>query len=228
MDKRISCKTLYNLINSKEMIASGSESNIYKNSSNSLFKFRAGYFADALGLEKENMENLTLDQIELAIQIRHANSNSFQYFKQKEKENELKKVIKMDKFLQYSNTPKSLVFVDDICVGYILPYHKDMITLKDYLEADNLQPTQKLQVYLNIEREINELRENYIYHPDLTLGNILVNPKTSETQIIDFEDDIVVCDKEYLLGEIAYKRYLRTFSDLLSVNQKENDERSAK
>ena len=74
MDKRISCKTLYNLINSKEMIASGSESNIYKNSSNSLFKFRAGYFANALGLEKEDMENLTLDQIELAIQIRHANS----------------------------------------------------------------------------------------------------------------------------------------------------------
>ena len=29
-------------------------------------------------------------------------------------------------------------------------------------------------------------------------------------------------------NEIAYKRYLRTFSDLLSVNQKENDERSAK
>ena len=226
MDKRISCKGLYNLINNKELIASGSGANLYKYSNNSLFKFRAGYFAETLALDKEDMEDLSLSQIALAIQVKNANSNSFQYFKQKQKENDLRKVIKRGKFLRYSKTTNSMVFVDDICVGYILPYHKDMITLKDYLKAEDLQPAQKLQVYQNIERAINELRENFIYHPDLTLGNILVNPDTCETQIIDFEDDVVACDELYLPGELTYKRYLRSFSELLSASQKETEEKS--
>ena len=70
MDKRISCKGLYNLINNKELIASGSGANLYKYSNNSLFKFRAGYFTETLALDKEDMANMAESFISLTSLVR--------------------------------------------------------------------------------------------------------------------------------------------------------------
>lgn len=98
--------------------------------------------------------------------------------------------------MKYNQLPRGVVYVNDYPVGFILTRQRGMVNLYDYIMANGLTEEEAESVSSSVGNATRELGKNCIYHFDLTTRNILYNPSTRDTQIVDFEDSVRVCDSE--------------------------------
>ena len=98
--------------------------------------------------------------------------------------------------MQHNELPRGVVYVDGYPVGFILKRQYNMVNLYDYILTKGLTEEEAESISSSVGIATRELGENCIYHFDLTTRNILYNPSTRDTQIVDFEDSVRVCDGE--------------------------------
>lgn len=112
--------------------------------------------------------------------------------------------------------PQGLVLVNDLCVGYLLSFNKNMEDLYSYMSSNLPSESFRKRVIENVYISAQELLENGIFHNDLTARNIMVNPKTGDIQIIDTDD--IICLSENEMTDEQNKNYI-------SIKQKEINEK---
>lgn len=127
----------------------------------------------------------------------------------------LNAIAKQDK-ITHTNLPQGLVLVNDLCVGYLLSFNKNMEDLYSYMSSNLPSESFRKRVIENVYISAQELLENGIFHNDLTARNIMVNPKTGDIQIIDTDD--IICLSENEMTDEQNKNYI-------SIKQKEINEK---
>ena len=98
--------------------------------------------------------------------------------------------------MKYNQLPRGVVYVDGYPVGFVLKRHYDMVNLYEHIMSTGLTEREAERVSESLTLAIRELADNNIYHFDLTTRNVLYNPSTMDTKIVDFEDSVRVCDNE--------------------------------
>ncbi|MDD4110517.1 MAG: hypothetical protein PHS54_03070 [Clostridia bacterium] len=177
---RLTSEQLCRIVNNYEKIGRGSYGKVIKLTDNYLFKLNYQVFFRYFQFGNNCNSVLVNPNIRI---LKQTYPNSIV-------EN-VKNIIDKQKNINLTKLPVGLVFVDDFCVGYILKYHKNMLNLEKYLNEYEKSINRKdiNQIITNLKESVNELLQNSIYQFDIGLKNILVNPKTKEVQMIDFEDE---------------------------------------
>lgn len=108
--------------------------------------------------------------------------------------------------LKLSNPIEGNIFIDNICVGSLLPFFRTysgfskIIRTHDY-ETKTILLNKAIDSYL-------ELQDNFIYPIDIHEQNILVNRSNSDIEIIDLTDSqtFLHFNESRYLKSIMYKR----------------------
>lgn len=191
------------------MIGVGSVAKVFAVTPDTCFKFKFADIQNACDNLNIKADNLTASDLTRALEYILANENFLKRKKRDSADSELQSVMEKQKDIKLSSFTKSIVRCAGLTIGYILPYHKGMITLKDFLNSSNDYPIELLdKIKENIISAIEELRLKFIYHVDLNDKNILVN-LDGDVQIIDFEDDVCTTDAFYDMGDRAMLRQER-------------------
>jgi len=92
--------------------------------------------------------------------------------------------------------PDGIVTIDGYPVAQVIPYFRDSVTLKVFLEQHD-KFVLPLDAYLQVLNNLKELYDNGICYSDIHLENFLVNVKTGKVDIIDFNvEDIYIMDSD--------------------------------
>lgn len=85
------------------------------------------------------------------------------------------------------------------------------ISLKSYLEENNISLTTLIQIFLSIVNIISRIHKQNIIHKDINPLNILIHPETYELRLIDFgiasfysKESVENSEVEFLEGSIPY------------------------
>lgn len=215
---RLTSDQLCRIINTYEKIGKGCYGIIFKITENCLLKF------DYNGLSSfcpniTQKESINIADIKNYITL-SKKTPSTKAINQNEK---IKYLIEKQKKVNLTKLPIGFVYVDGICVGWILKYHKDMISLKNYLkEKEYINKTNLVKIISNIQASMHELIKNHIYQFDIQCGNIMINTKTNKVQLIDFEDTCTeFCNYKNLTSETEVKKKLKDF--LIDLRQKSQE-----
>lgn len=197
---------LIKIVKENQLIGKGSYGLIFKLNEETLFKFKYKDFIDDFKVKNNSIQIRELQDISKTLnRIKETNKN-MQKFGFANQDEEIKKLINAQNNIKRTILTQGIVFVDDVCVGYLLCNHKNMVNLFDYLEKNKASEEDRNQIFKNIKNAVEELNKNNIFMRDLTTKNVMLNPKTKDIQIIDFED---VCTSvredrpEYLVKEMA-------------------------
>lgn len=186
---------LIRVINNNEYIGKGVYGLVVKIDDDHLFKFNYREYLDCFKKEGGKL-SLKLDdpqKINMAIEKK----KKIGCLSSRDEDSDVIKMLKELSLRQRKITrttfTQGLVYVNDYCVGYILKYHKYMVNLYDYIKETHIPDEDKQVILTNIKASVQELLENAIYINDLSLKNILYDPKTKEIQLIDFENNLTCC-----------------------------------
>ena len=181
----ITAQELYEIIEKNEVVGRGWYGMVFKLNDSELFKFDYKNF-------KLSLNNLQFADVCEAIEIAKAANKTLKEVCHIENPNAgIEKLISLQDKIKFTKLTKGLVFVDDVCVGYLLNYHKDMISILDYCKKHTLGDEERKQIIENIKRNAKELFDNGIF-PEISVANTLIDPKTNEIQLIDFEDEMTL------------------------------------
>lgn len=133
-----------------------------------------------------------------------------------EKELQLQELCDRKMTLHYSTLPYGGVYFEYMFLGSYMKYFKNYMPLLKWKYArTQAEINEKLLLSKYVYRNSDELYKNDIFLIDLDLENILVHPKTKDTQIIDLDSDDVSL-KESSKKEFL-KRLLETLLDLYFI-----------
>ena len=205
----LSKEGLVNIVAKYKEIGRGSFGIVYKFDDYTLFKFNYKDFFTCFKVEDGVIKLKELGDISLIIdKVLKRNTPCFngKYITER-----MVNLLKKKDEVKLTDLTQGAVFVENYCVGYLLNYHKDMVNLYKYWRGKNIKGNDKLIVYKNIEKAVNELVDNNIFMRDLTMHNIMINPQTNQIQIIDFEDyntDLREDRPKYLIKEVSSQLHI--------------------
>lgn len=211
---------LSNIINNNEFIGNGSRGLVVKLDDNYLLKFDYKKFINEFDTDNNKFNLHKLGDITNRIEnIKQVNQIIY-----KDIETTKIKMIKLamgkQEKLKYTTLTQGLVYVNDLCIGYILKYHKNMLNLYQYQKENNICPTETEIILDKIKISMKEMIKNYIYLSDFTTHNILYNPETKQIEIIDFEDSLTCYTRRSALDE---KTMLEEFDRICQSFSKNKD-----
>ena len=106
----------------------------------------------------------------------------------------------------------------DRCDGRYLITTKYPMTLEDYMEANSIKSLADMEISMieKIRRVISKLHNLNIFHGDLHGGNIVIDPKTGDIRIIDFESSRKIDEKTdwNSLAQSYFKQYHELLAEL--------------
>lgn len=181
---------LSNIINNNEYIGNGSCGLVVKLNDDYLFKFNYKEFIDAFCVDDNRISLNKLGDITKIIKERKVLNQIVYGDTEKAIVKMLKLAMSKQKNLKHTTLTQGLVYVDNFCVGYILKNHKNMITLYQYQQENDISSAEIAVILDKIKISMKEMIENYIYISDFSTHNILYNPETKQIEIIDFEDSL--------------------------------------
>ena len=194
---------LRKIVAHNEVIGQGAYGRVFKLDDNTLFKFKYKEFFNDFEEENRVKNYFKLKNISETIKMLKSISSEEipGLFPQMQEIINHKDKIKLTKLTQ------GIVVVNGYCVGYLLHNHKDMENLYNYLNKHNLSIGTKKEILNKIKVAVKELTDNNIFMLDLSTRNILINPKTNDIQLIDFEDATTYKEdnNEYYLGNVEDK-----------------------
>lgn len=125
---------------------------------------------------------------------------------------------------QIKNTkfPIGILTIDNYPVAQIIPYFRDSVVLRKYLESQEkfILP---LNIYLDFLNNLKELYDNDVCYTDIHLGNILINPITGKVDIIDFNNAEVyvmpVCESAYKLCQMHLEKMLNNANKAIGIEE---------
>ena len=183
----IDAEKLLDIINNNEIVGQGFYGIVYKLNDEELFKFQYKDFSRDFSVEAGKW----LD-ISSTIRTIKATNKTLRDVCHIENPNEgIEALIALQDKIKLTKLTKGLVFVDDVCVGYLLHYHKNMVNILDYCKTNTISDNFREQIIDKIKKAAKELFDNGIF-PGLTVANTLINPKTNEVQLVDFEDEMTL------------------------------------
>ena len=181
---------LSDIVANNEVVGQGSYGIVYRIDEDTLFKFRYKDYIDCFALEDGVYNLRKLGDITEEVNSWKNIENIINRGKGSQDIIDINKLIHMQHKIKRTQFPQGFARVNGHRVGYILPYHKNMVNLDQQMTHLNYQ--QKLIVIENIRLAIEELISLKIYLNDLTTKNILINPQTLEIQIIDVDEHVTV------------------------------------
>ena len=220
----LSIGDLIGIVRENVIIGKGSNGLIYKLSDDLLFKFKYKDFIDDFEVEGNKIQLRKLTDISTTIRKIKDVNKEIQQLELENRDEQVKKLIRLKDKVKLTKLTQGMVFVDGVCVGYLLHNHKEMVNLFDYLENNVISYKVKKEIFYNIKRSVRELVDNNIFMRDLTTRNVMLNVKTNKIQIIDFED---ICTSvredrpKYLVAEM--KDELNRIEKYMFLKNNEND-----
>ena len=214
----LSTKELSLIVAKSKIIGQGSYGIIYELDDDTLFKFFYKNFIHNFEKKNNAFDYRKLNDISKMLEIYKKIDTHDILF-----EKNIKIINLHDKILLTKLT-EGVVLVNGYCVGYLLHYHKDMTNLYDFLKNNKLSTSIKKHIFNNIKKAVDELVDNNIFMDDLTVGNILINPKDNSIEIIDFEDICTTVREDrpsYLVKET--QKQLNDIKDYIFENNQEYD-----
>lgn len=189
----ITPEELSKIVENNKVIGQGSFGIVYQLDEDTLFKFRYINFLNDFEVVNGELDLRKLGDVSKTIETgaradREKGREADYMSKEIEHAN-----AKQGK-IRHTTLTQALVKVNGGLVGYALKYHKNMVNLFDYLCDNQLTLAQSKKVGKNIFTAVEELLENAIYLRDLSVRNIMVNPKTLKIEIIDLEDSLASTD----------------------------------
>lgn len=219
----LSADELSKIINSNTIIGNGSFGLVVKLNDNILLKFNYKDFIDAFLVENNEICLNKLGNISPIIEkIKNVNQIIYNDL-ESDRVKMIKLAIAKQSNIKHSTLTQGLVYVNNFCVGYLLKYHKNMISLFQYLKSSNISKHEKNDILNKIKVSMNELIDNNIYLEDFSTGNILYNPLTKELQIIDFEDSLIICDKKNLYREKIMRDKFALIKQAINKNNQDEN-----
>ena len=180
----LSVKKLIKIVATNEIVGKGSFGIVYKLDNDTLFKFNFRLFLNYFEYKDGKINFRKLSDISEIIKCLKEDDSPFQRYNNET----IEKLIGLQDKIHLTKLTQGMVYIDGFCVGYLLHYHKDMTSLFDYLKGKNGNSEERLKIFQNLKNAVQELYDNNIFLEDLSSHNILINPKTCEIQLIDFED----------------------------------------
>lgn len=218
----LSATELSNIINNNEFIGNGSYGLVVKLNDDFLLKFNYKDFINEFEINNNKVNLQKLGDITNRIEdIKQINKIVY-----KDTETARIKMIKLamkkQESLKHTTLTQGLVYINDLCIGYILKNHNNMQTLYQYQEENNIS-SDEIEIILNkIKVSMDKMIKNYIYLDDFTTHNILYNPETQQLELIDFEDSLSCYTRRNASSE---KEMLERFDIIKQqFNQKKFDE----
>ena len=201
---------LKSIVANNKILGKGSYGIVYKLNDCMLFKFKYKDFIDSFDVKDGIINTRRLLHIEKKIETLKKIEHDMKSVlgESVDSDREVKKLIALKDKLRLTKLTQGLVYVNGYCVGYLLTNHKNMVNLFEFLENNTIEISDKETIMRNIENAVKELCDNNIFMRDLTTRNILVNPKTNEIQVIDFEDVCTSVREDrplYLVKEMAHQ-----------------------
>ncbi len=183
------------IVNNYEFVGRGPHGIVVKLNDDYLLKFKYKDFVDTFDTDDKLGDISNIIKIRKSANLATYNSTESNRVKM------IKHAIEKQQFVNHSTLTQGLVYVDDFCVGYVLKYHKNMVSLHKFLHNANLSDFDKNVIFYKVKTSVDELMKNYIYLSDLSTNNILINPKTKQLEIINFEDSLTCYDEENLFDK---------------------------
>lgn len=188
----IDAEKLIDIVNNNEIVGKGFYGIVYKLNDDELFKFKYKEFIQDFAIENGVYQLRKLLDVSHTIRAIKAANKTLRDVCHIENPNEgIEALIALQDKIKLTKLTKGLVFVDDVCVGYLLHYHKNMVNIFDYCKDHTISDNSRKQITENIKKVAKELFDNGIF-PGLTAANTLINPKTNEVQLVDFEDEMTL------------------------------------
>lgn len=216
---KLSSKELSNIINNNEHIGNGSYGLVVKLNDEYLFKFNYKVFIDAFCIDNNRFDLNKLGDIPEIIEDKKRINQIVYGDTETSRVKMIKLAMSKQKNLKHTTLTQGLVYVDDFCVGYILKNHKNMITLYQYQEENDISPAEISVILDKIKISMNEMIKNHIYLSDFTTHNILYNPETQQIEIIDFEDSLTCYTTRNALSEKTMLERFDRIDQSLAQNQ---------
>ncbi len=184
----LTSKDIMDIFSSNERVGMGSHGIVFKYDEDTLFKFKYKEFIDCFPIKNGAFDFSTIGDITQEVKTRKSIQNILTRGEESMAEREIKSLMSKQRWLRKTTMPKGLVYVDDYLVGYILKHHKNMVNLYDYLQEHTLEDARAHQIVAQVGDSVRELIGSAIYHDDFTARNIMYDPQTGATELIDFED----------------------------------------
>ena len=161
----IDAEKLLDIINNNEIVGRGFYGIVYKLNDEELFKFQYKDFSRDFSVEAGKW----LD-ISSTIRTIKTTNKILRDVCHIENPNEgIEALIALQDKIKLTKLTKGLVFVDDVCVGYLLHYHKNMVNILDYCKTNTISDNSRKQITENIKKAAKELFDNGIF-PGLTVA----------------------------------------------------------
>lgn len=212
---KLTSDNIRDIVENNERVGMGTNGILFKYDDDTVFKFNYKDFIDCFPVVDRRVDLSTIGDITEAVKTRKAIEGIMYRGEDSLRVREVKSLISKQRWLKKNTMPRGLVYVDDYCVGYLLKYHKDMVNLYDYLQSHTLPYERGEQVASQITAAARELMDCAIYHDDFTTRNIMYNPQSGETEIIDFEDCVRSYDEINRGAEGSFMRQLNKTRDYL-------------
>ena len=211
----LTSKDIIDIFSSNERVGMGSRGIVFKYDDDTLFKFKYKEFIDCFPVEDGVIKLDSIGDISEEIKLRKYVQGIMYKGEESRADRDMKALMSKQKWLRKNSLPQAMVYVDGYCVGYILKHHKNMVNLYDYLQGHTLPTERAHQIVTQVGESVRELMGSAIYHDDFTARNIMYNPDTGATEIIDFEDCVRSYDEtNYRAGE-SFMRDVNRFNRYL-------------
>ena len=184
----LTSKDIIDIFSSNERVGMGSHGIVFKYDEDTLFKFKYKEFIDCFPVVDGAYNFDSIGDIAEEVKTRKYVQGIMYKGEESMADRDMKSLMAKQKWLRKNSLPQGMVYVDGYCVGYILKHHKDMVNLYDYLQNHTLEDTRAHQIITQVGDSVRELIGSAIYHDDFTARNIMYNPQTGTTELIDFED----------------------------------------
>ena len=204
----LNAEDLSNIVSHNKRVGVGSYGIVCEYDEDTLFKFCYKPFIDCFQCRDGVIDLSAIGDISQEINQRKEIDYIICRGEESARVRDVKDLIGKGKWLTRTSMPKGLVYVDGYCVGYLLKYHKNMVNLYDYLSNHSISEVMLGRIAGDLSLAVQELSDNAIYHDDFTLRNVMYDPQSGRTEIIDFEDAVRSYDEKNSAAEKSFKRSL--------------------
>ena len=211
----LTSKDIMDIFSNNERVGMGSNGIVFKYDDDSLFKFKYKEFIDCFPVVDGAFDFSTIADITEEVKSRKSIQNILTRGEEPMADLEIKSLMSKQRWLRKSTMPQGMVYVDGYCVGYILKHHKNMVNLYDYLQDHTLPAERAEQIVHQVDDSVRELISSAIYHDDFTARNIMYNPQSGATELIDFEDCVRSYDVMNHMAGVSFMRDVNRFNKYL-------------
>ncbi len=171
--KEISKQELLDIIFDRELIGAGNYGKVYKLDDNTLFKF---YY-----------EKLSLDRTRTDIEALYRNIENLKHELYRIKDTTIYKI--MQRKVKGGSIPKGLLFTEGALVGSVLNRENGYSLQTVMKGVDDFDTATKRTIEENLYCAYEELIANFIYPYDVKSDNVIIDPKTLASKVIDLDDE---------------------------------------